>query len=82
MRLQQCCHCDGRFGLVSHRFLFKRFCSRACLGAHQRDFAAAIAQRAGRWWSFLLTPMAFSHAERPMKMSAVARPLRKRTAGI
>ena len=58
MQLQRCCHCDGRFGLVSHRFLFKRLCSRQCLGGHKRNLAAMIEERVSRW-CVLLTSIAF-----------------------
>jgi hypothetical protein len=80
--MQRCCHCHGRFGLVSHRYLSKRFCSRKCLSIHKRDLHAALAERAGRWCSLLSTSITFGHADRAMKMSAVAGPLRKRTAKV
>jgi hypothetical protein len=40
--MQRCDHCHGRFGLVSHRHHFKRFCSRRCLGGYKRGLAMAI----------------------------------------
>jgi len=57
--MHRCCHCHGRFGLVSHRFLFKRFCSSKCLGTHRRNLATAIEQRLSRWCSDFLTSLAF-----------------------
>jgi hypothetical protein len=59
MQLQRCCHCHGRFGLVSQRFLFKRFCSSTCLGIHKRNLATAIQERVSRWCSDFLTSIAF-----------------------
>jgi hypothetical protein len=59
MQLQRCRHCQSRFGLVSHRFLFERFCSRTCLGIHKRNLATTIEERVSRWCSDLLTSMAF-----------------------
>jgi hypothetical protein len=77
MQLQRCCHCHGQFGLVSHRFLFKRFCSSICLGVHKIKIATAIRERASRWCSILLPPMAFGRAGRPVEVRAV-RPLAAR----
>jgi len=57
--MHRCCHCHGRFGLVSYRFLFKRFCSTKCVGIHRRNLATAIDKRLSRWCSALLAPMAF-----------------------
>jgi hypothetical protein len=57
--MQGCCHCQGRFGMVSHRFLFKRFCSRQCLGLHRRNLVTAMEERASRWCSVLLTSFTF-----------------------
>jgi hypothetical protein len=57
--MQRCCHCHGRFGLVSHRLLFRRFCSRQCLGIYRRNLAAAIEARVNRWFAILLAPMVF-----------------------
>ena len=58
--MHRCCHCQGQFGLVSHRFLFKRFCSATCVGIHKRNLATAIEERLSRWCSALLASMAFS----------------------
>jgi hypothetical protein len=58
--MQRCCHCHGRFGLVSHRHLFKRFCSRTCSDAHRRDLTSAIWGRLGHWCSALLTSAALA----------------------
>jgi hypothetical protein len=45
----QCCdHCHSRFGLVSHRYFFKRFCSRQCLGGYKCELATAIEDHAKR----------------------------------
>ena len=77
--MQGCCHCQGRFGLVSHRFLFKRFCSRQCLGLHKRNLATAMEERASRWCSVLLTSFTFGKfrtsdegAEGPSRYAAVS----------
>ena len=56
--MQRCHHCHGPFGLVSHRFLFKRFCSSECVGTHRRNVATAIQERVSRWCSDFLTSMA------------------------
>ena len=29
--MKRCYQCDGRFGLIRHRFALKQFCSRRCL---------------------------------------------------
>jgi len=58
--MQRCCHCHGRFGLVSHRHLFKRFCSRTCLDTHKRDLAAAAWARVSHWCSALVTAVALA----------------------
>lgn len=78
MQLQRCCHCHGQFGLVSHRFLFKRFCSRICLGVHKIKVATAIRERASRWCSALLLPLAFGRVARPVEVRATANPLAAR----
>jgi hypothetical protein len=46
--MQRCDHCHSRFGLVSHRYYFKRFCSRACLGGFKCELAMAIEDHAKR----------------------------------
>jgi hypothetical protein len=58
--MQRCCHCHGRFGLVTHRHLFRRFCSRKCLDTHKRDLAAAVWARVSHWGSALLTSIALA----------------------
>jgi hypothetical protein len=70
MQLQRCCHCHGQFGLVSHRFLFKRFCSRICLGVYKIKVSTAIRERASRWCSVLLPPLAFGRAQHPAEARA------------
>jgi len=72
MQLQRCCHCHGQFGLVSHRFVFKRFCSRICLGVHKIKVATAIRERASRWCSALLPPLAFGRAAQPARVRAAS----------
>ena len=57
--MHRCCHCHSPFGLVSHRFLFKHFCSLKCVGVYKRNRAAAIKERVSRWCSVVLTSMAF-----------------------
>ena len=76
--MQRCCHCQGRFGLVSHRYLFKRFCSKECRGTYKRGFSTAIRERASRWFSAHFAFMALSHAGRPAKVRAAADPLATR----
>jgi hypothetical protein len=47
--MKRCDHCGGRFGLVSHRVLLKRFCRRRC----RKNYFAALAERfvsARRQW--------------------------------
>lgn len=56
--MHRCCHCQGRFGLISHRFLFKRFCSSECADTHRRNLGAAIRERVSQWCSDFLTSMA------------------------
>lgn len=72
MQLQRCCHCHGQFGLVSHRYLFKRFCSRVCVGVYKIKLAAAIRERASRWCSVLLPPIAFGRTARPVEVPAAS----------
>jgi hypothetical protein len=76
--MERCCHCQGRFGLVSHRYLRKRFCSKECLGTYKRKRAAAIRQRASRWFSAHFEFVAFSHAARPAKVRTAADPFTAR----
>jgi hypothetical protein len=78
--MQRCCHCHGRFGLVTHRYLFKRFCSKECLGTYKRRLAAAIRERATRWLSAHFAFIDFGHFERPLKMRA-AKPRRQHAGG-
>ena len=59
--MQGCCHCHGRFGLVSHRFLFKRFCSTKCVGIHKRNLATAVDERLSRWCSALFASLSAFH---------------------
>ncbi len=77
--MQRCCHCQGRFGLVSHRYLTKRFCSKECLGHFKRKLVDAIRKRANVWRSNFLMLFALDHAARPAKVRA-AKPLRQRAA--
>jgi hypothetical protein len=72
MQLQRCCHCHGQFGLVSHRLLFKRFCSRICLGVYRIKVAAAIRERVSRWCFVLPPPMGFGRAARPVEVPAAS----------
>ena len=76
--MQRCCHCQGRFGLVSHRYLFKRFCSKGCLGTYKRRLAAAVREHASRWLSAHFAFMAFSHARRPAQVRAGTDPFAAR----
>jgi len=39
--MRRCDFCGGRFGLLSHRFLGKRFCRKRC----RRDYFAARLQK-------------------------------------
>jgi hypothetical protein len=78
--MQRCCHCQGRFGLVSYRRLSKRFCSKDCRDSFKHDFGAAIRERASRWFASHFAFIAFGHVERPMKVHAM-RAFRKRVAG-
>ncbi len=64
--MHRCHHCHGRFGLVSHRYLFKRFCSKTCAGRYKRKLAAAIGERITRWRSDLLAPIGLGDAAHPM----------------
>ena len=57
--MHRCCHCQSRFGLVSYRFLSKRFCSTECVSIHRHNLATAIEQRLSRWCSAILASMAF-----------------------
>jgi len=77
--MQRCCHCHGRFGLVSHRYLFKRFCSRACVSGHKRRLAAATRRRISQWRSELLMSIGLGHNEAPMRAPAAV-PVRIRPA--
>jgi len=52
--MHRCAHCHGRFGLVSHRRYFKRFCSRRCLNGYQRELVAAFEARLNVWHGALL----------------------------
>jgi hypothetical protein len=48
-RMKRCDHCGGRFGLVTHRFFFKRFCRKRC----KKNHLAALAEKfvsARRQW--------------------------------
>jgi hypothetical protein len=33
--INRCYRCNGRFGLVRHRFAVKAFCSKRCLNEHK-----------------------------------------------
>ena len=76
--MQRCCHCQGRFGLVSHRYLFNRFCSKECRGTYKRRLSTAIRERASRWFSAHVAFVAFSHAGRPAKVGTPADPFAAR----
>lgn len=80
--MQRCCHCQGRFGLVSHRYLFKRFCSKECVDTRKRNLAAAIRERAIRWCSALLASVALSYIGRPAKVRAATDPLAARIMNL
>jgi len=58
--MERCCHCHGRFGLVSYRHHFKRFCSRKCLDTHRRDLATAMWARVSHWFSAQVTSAALA----------------------
>jgi hypothetical protein len=32
---KRCHHCNGRFGLIRHRFALKHFCSKRCLDGYK-----------------------------------------------
>ena len=32
---KRCYHCNGRFGLIRHRFALKHFCSKRCLDGYK-----------------------------------------------
>src|SRR5580704_5877328 len=77
--MQRCCHCQGRFGLVSYRRLSKRFCSKDCRDSYRPNLAA-IRELASRWFSTHFAFVAFGHLERPMKVRAT-RLFHRRSAG-
>lgn len=52
--MHRCAHCHGRFGLVSHRRFFKRFCSRRCRNTYQCELIAAIEVRLRSWQGALV----------------------------
>ena len=57
--MHRCEHCQGRFGLVSYRRHFRRFCSKRCLSRHRRP----VEERARRWCSHLLASVLFRQVE-------------------
>ena len=44
--------CNGRFGLVRHRFGWKQFCCKACLDSYLSD-TMREAHRSRHWLDFL-----------------------------
>jgi hypothetical protein len=50
--LGRCYQCDGRFGLIRHRFALKQFCSKECLGTYKTDSQRTVA-RLKEWIDFL-----------------------------
>jgi hypothetical protein len=49
---RRCDKCNGRFGLVRHRFAWKQFCCKACLDRYLSD-ASREALRSSHWLDFL-----------------------------
>jgi len=78
--MHRCHHCHGRFGLVSHRYLFKRFCSKTCVGRYKRKLAVAIGERIVRLRSDLLTSIGLGDATHSMGARRAV-PVRVRSAG-
>lgn len=76
--MQRCCHCHGRFGLVSHRFFFHRFCSLKCVGVYKHNLPAAIEERLSQWRSALLTSMTLGKPRTDVRLPlALSDPLRR-----
>jgi hypothetical protein len=51
--------CNGRFGLVRHRFGWKQFCCKACLDSYLID-TMGEAHRSRRWLEFVARKVALS----------------------
>jgi hypothetical protein len=54
--MKRCDHCGGRFGLVSHRHLWKRFCRKRCKQKYLRNLAEKIEANRRQWFTVTVKP--------------------------
>jgi hypothetical protein len=67
---QRCAHCDGPFGMVTHRWWGCKFCKRRCKDAYIRE-TMLCGKTVGRW-SGLLSVISRSRSFARQKQSCVA----------
>jgi hypothetical protein len=54
--MKRCDFCGGRFGLISHRHLWKRFCRKRCKENYLTTQAQKIEAHRRHWFTFIVKP--------------------------
>jgi hypothetical protein len=54
--MNRCHYCAGRFGLISHRHLWKRFCRKHCKENYLTAQARKIEATRRQWFTFIAKP--------------------------
>jgi hypothetical protein len=55
--MKRCHHCGRRFGLISHRHLWKRFCRKRCKENYLTAQARRIEATRRQWFTFIAKPV-------------------------